>query len=205
MQNTKSAKILNRDRQTISFTKCWKWWKSNCLGINVSGDEQGGNCKKVHKSEIYFCTAPFSAFLVDCQRKRFSRFRNTKTLESESGVEVCDHISMLQSRQGQRPHLFFYQDCMLIDIKMLSSLLVVFYNHKTPTWLFRRFIVVGKLDKCLFVHKTNVGDKFLFNFERKQEIWLKSFTSSPQQFRLQFVRWFLKNYNIISDGGYPIK
>ena len=154
-----------------------------------------------------FISAPLRSvlFLLIAKEKDFCRFRNTKTVESESGVEVCDHISMLQSRQGQRPHLFFYQDCMLIDIKMLSSLLVVFYNHKTPTWLFRRFIVVGKLDKCLFVHKTNVGDKFLFNFERKQEIWLKTSTSSQQQFKLQFVRWFLNNYNIISYGGFPIK
>ena len=49
-----------------------------------------------------------------------------------------------------------------------TDLEMVIQGLSTLELVFKLFTAVRKFDKSLFVHKTNVNDKFLFNFQKKK-------------------------------------
>ena len=122
-----------------------------------------------------FISAPLRSvlfFWLIAKEKDFCSFRNTKNVESESGVEVCDHISMLQSRQGQRPHLFFYQDCMLIDIKCCHHYLLFFTITKLPHGSLDALLLLENLINVFLSTKQMLATSFYSTLkENKKSGW----------------------------------
>ena len=52
----------------------------------------------------------------------------------------------------------------------LTDLEMVIQSMSTLELVFKCFTAVRKFDKSNFVHKTNVSDKFLFNFQKKKKV-----------------------------------